>query len=132
MMDPDDAADIIGDLPYDKAETLLRLMGVRERASVRKLLGYQEKTAGGIMTPEVTTVAEEMTVQQVIDQLAPSADEIESIYYVYVVEDGRVLDGVVSLRDLIVSRPDTQRGRDREARPVHRRPRRRPGARRRA
>jgi magnesium transporter len=107
-MDPDDAADIIGDLPYDKAEALLRLMGVREARQVRKLLGYKEKTAGGIMTPEVTTVTEEATVQEVIDHLRGAAAENENIYYIYVVGPKRVLEGVVSLRDLIVSAPETK------------------------
>ncbi|MBE0476288.1 MAG: magnesium transporter [Coriobacteriia bacterium] len=108
MMDPDDAADIIGDLPYDKAETLLRLMGMREARQIRKLLGYRENTAGGIMTPEVTTVTEDMTVQQVIEHLRGAAAENESIYYVYVVEGDRRLIGVVSLRDLLVSSPETR------------------------
>ncbi|MDP2181032.1 MAG: CBS domain-containing protein [Actinomycetota bacterium] len=108
MMDPDDAADVIGDLPYDKAETLLRLMGVREARAIRSLLGYKEKTAGGIMTPEVTTVAEEMTVQQVIEFLRGEAAEHESIYYIYVVEGDRHLAGVISLRDLIMSSPETR------------------------
>ncbi len=107
MMDPDDAADIIGDLPYDKAEALLYLMGVKESAAVRSLLGYKEKTAGGIMTPEVTTVTEDMTVAQVIEFLRKDAAEHEVVYYIYVVEEGRRLTGVISLRDLIVSDPAT-------------------------
>lgn len=107
MMDPDDAADIIGDLPYDRAETLLRLMGLRESRQIRKLLGYKEKTAGGIMTPEVTTVPEDWAVQQVIDHIRTVAAENESIYYIYVVEGDRRLAGVISLRDLIVSPPET-------------------------
>lgn len=107
IMDPDDAADIIGDLEYDKAEALLRLMGVKEARQVRKLLGYKENTAGGIMTPEVTTVTGEMTVQQVIDHLRTGAAEHEHIYYVYVTGPKNILEGVVSLRDLLVSAPDT-------------------------
>ncbi len=107
MMDPDDAADIIGDLPYDKAEALLHLMGVNESRAVRSLLGYKEKTAGGIMTPEVTTVTEDMTVQQVIDHLRSDAAEHEAVYYIYVVENEHRLIGVISLRDLIISSPDT-------------------------
>ena len=106
-MDPDDAADIIGDLPYDKAETLLRLMGVKESSAIRGLLGYKEKTAGGIMTPEVTTVAETMTVQQVIDHMRAESAEHESVYYVYVVENDRHLVGAISLRDLLLASPDT-------------------------
>jgi magnesium transporter len=106
-MDPDDAADIIGDLPYDKAETLLRLMGVKESGAIRSLLGYKEKTAGGIMTPEVTTVAEDMTVQQVIDHMRAESAEHESVYYVYVVEGDQHLVGAISLRDLLLAMPDT-------------------------
>ncbi|MDR3687365.1 MAG: CBS domain-containing protein [Coriobacteriia bacterium] len=106
-MDPDDAADIIGDLPYDKAERLLRLMGVEDASSIRSLLGYKDKTAGGIMTPEVTTVSEDMTVQAVIEKLRAESAEHESVYYVYVVEAGCRLSGVISLRDLLMSSPDT-------------------------
>ncbi len=107
QMDPDDAADIIGDLSYDKAESLFRLMGVKESGMIRQLLGYKEKTAGGIMTPEVTTVTESMTVAEVIEFLRHEAAEHESIYYIYVVEEGRQLAGVISLRDLIMSEATT-------------------------
>ena len=106
-MDPDDAADIVGDLPYDKAEALLRLMGVRESSAIRSLLGYKDKTAGGIMTPEVTTVTDDMTVEQVINQLRAESGEHESIYYVYVVEGDQRLAGVISLRDLLLAAPET-------------------------
>ncbi len=106
-MDPDDAADIIGDLPYDKAERLLRLMGMEDASTIRALLGYKEKTAGGIMTPEVTTVREDMTVQEVIECLRGEAAEHESIYYVYVIAPDKRLTGVISLRDLLVSAPET-------------------------
>ncbi len=106
-MDPDDAADIIGDLPYEKAERLLRLMGLEDASAIRGLLGYKEKTAGGIMTPEVTTVTEHMTVGEVIEHLREIAHEQESIYYVYVVEGDQRLTGVISLRDLLLARPET-------------------------
>jgi Mg2+ transporter MgtE len=108
IMDPDDAADIIGDLPYDKAEILLRLMGVREARQVRKLLGYRENSAGGIMTPETITVSASLSVQEVIDHLRATVEESENIYSIYVVGEGRVLQGVVPLRSLIVSSPETK------------------------
>ncbi|MCX8007335.1 MAG: magnesium transporter [Coriobacteriia bacterium] len=108
IMDPDDAADIIGDLPYDKAEALLRLMGVNEARAIRSLLGYREKTAGGIMTPEVTRVTEDMTVGEVIDYIRKEASEHESLYYIYVVDANGRLEGVVSLRDLVLSEPGTR------------------------
>jgi magnesium transporter len=107
LMDPDDAADIIGDLPYDVAERLLRLMGLKEQRTIRKLLGYKDRTAGGLMTPEFTRVTEEMTVTQVIEHLRGEASENETIYYIYVVDDDGTLTGVVSLRDLILAQPET-------------------------
>jgi magnesium transporter len=69
------------------------------------LLGYKDKTAGGIMTSEVTTVTPGMSVADVIEYLRGEASEFENIYYVYVVDGDRRLLGVVSLRDLIVSAP---------------------------
>ncbi len=108
IMDPDDAADIIGDLPYEKAERLLELMGVREAKLVRSLLGYRDESAGGIMTSEITSVAEDATVQDAIDYLRHEAPTGEDVYYIYVVDpEDRTLEGVISLRDLIVSDPAT-------------------------
>ncbi|HSK47658.1 MAG TPA: magnesium transporter [Coriobacteriia bacterium] len=106
-MDPDDAADIVGDLPREKAERLLRLMGLEDSTAIRGLLGYKEKTAGGIMTPEVTTVTDDMTVQEVIEHLRAVAGEQESVYYVYTVEGDNHLTGVISLRDLLLAQPGT-------------------------
>ena len=122
MMDPDDAADIIGDLPYDKAETLLRLMGVREARQVRKLLGYKEKTAGGIMTPEVTTVTEDMTVQQVIEHLRGAARR-EREHLLHLRRRRRRARSRASSRCATSSSPspDTQVADDRRARRHHRR-----------
>jgi magnesium transporter len=108
IMDPDDAADIIGDLPYDTAETLLRLMGVRESRQVRQLLGYRENTAGGIMTPEVVTVTADMTVEEVIERLRTTVEEADNIYSIFVVGEDHGLEGVVPLRSLLVSPPDTK------------------------
>ena len=102
-MDPDDAADIIGDLSYDKAERLLRLMGVDEEATVRSLLGYKEKTAGGIMTTEVFTCTDTSTVQEAIDELRALGDDQESIHYLYTVTENYELTGVLSMRTLVVS-----------------------------
>lgn len=105
-MDPDDAADIIGDLPYDKAEKLLRLMGVEESASVRSLLGYKEETAGGIMTTDFLTVNDDLTVSDAIEAIREMDENQESIHYLYLVSDNDVLTGVLSLRTLVIAKPE--------------------------
>ncbi len=107
IMPPDDAADIIGGLPYEKAEILLNLMGFKEAAEVRKLLGYREHSAGGIMTTDYIALSENLTVEETLARLREAAPEAESIYYVYVVDEENHLKGVLSLRDLIVSSPET-------------------------
>jgi len=107
IMDPDDAADIIADLPYETAESLLKLMGLREAHLVRQLLGYREESAGGIMTSEITAVTDEMTITEVVDYLRHEAPTGEDVYYIYVVDKDRTLQGVINLRDLIVRPPDT-------------------------
>lgn len=105
IMPPDEAADILSDLSYDKAETLLGLMGVREAKAVRKLLGYHEKSAGGIMTTSFLSIKENLTADGTIEEIRASKPHIETIYYVYVVDDEDHLKGVVSLRDLITALP---------------------------
>ena len=65
-MDPDDAADLIRDLPSDVAEELLQRMEPDESADVRRLLVYEEFTAGGMMTPEPIVLDTDATVAQAL------------------------------------------------------------------
>jgi Mg2+ transporter MgtE len=107
QMDPDDAADILGDLPYEKKEKLLWLMGVQDQRRIRSLLGYREKTAGGIMTPEFVAVREETTVGETIEKLRHLREDFESVHYVYTLDgDGR-LTGSLSLRSLVLADNET-------------------------
>lgn len=65
-MDPDDAADLIKDLPTDVAEDLLQRMEPEEALDVRRLLIYEEYTAGGMMTPEPVILDTDATVAQAL------------------------------------------------------------------
>ncbi|MDR2492140.1 MAG: CBS domain-containing protein [Coriobacteriales bacterium] len=107
-MDPDDAADILGDLPYGKAEKLLWLMGVQDQARIRKLLGYRDKSAGGIMTTEYVSVPEDATVAQTVEQLRSKSEEYDTVHYVYTVDAHGRLIGAVSLRSLVLAAPETR------------------------
>jgi Mg/Co/Ni transporter MgtE len=105
-MSPDDAADLLGDLPADKAREILELMEPEESEDVRELLGYPEDTAGGIMTTEFVAVNEKCTAQQAIDEVRKVAKEVETIYYIYVTSDGDNLEGVTSLREILLAPPE--------------------------
>jgi magnesium transporter len=107
-MSPDDAADLVADLSDETREEILALMERDEAAEVRGLLGYAEDTAGGIMTTEFVAMPDSLTAGETIERLRELEPDAETIYYVYVTDgDGRLV-GVLSLRDLIVARPDQQ------------------------
>lgn len=76
-MEPDDAADLLADLPPEQAEQLLQLMEPDEAAPLRRLLSYDEKTAGGMMTTEPVVLAPEATIAEALamvrrEELAPA------------------------------------------------------------
>ena len=106
-MDPDEAADLVADLSEESREEILGLMEKEEAAEVQELMTYDEETAGGIMTTEFVAVPATLTAAQTIDRLRELEPTAETIYYVYVTDDDNRLVGVLSLRDLIVAKPDT-------------------------
>ena len=106
-MSPDDAADLVADLSAESRQEILSLMEGEEKAEVEGLLTYPEDTAGGLMTTEFVALPAHLTAAEAIDRLRELEPDAETIYYVYVTDDAGRLVGVLSLRDLIVARPDT-------------------------
>ena len=106
-MDPDEAADLLADLPNQTSEALLSLMEKEEALDVRTLLKYPEDTAGGIMTTEFAHVPHNITVGEAINYLRASeeAHEDEIMYYVFLLDERRRLQGIVTLRDLVMANP---------------------------
>ena len=100
-MPSDNAADILGSLPEEWERRILRLMRKEEAEDVNQLLKYEEDTAGGIMTPDFFALPGEMKVEEAIERLRRS--DIDSVSYIYVVDDERHLTGVLSLKKLITS-----------------------------
>ena len=105
-MAPDEAADLLAELPKDRSQELLRLMETDEAADVRKLLTYPEESAGGIMNTEFVSVPPDLTVVDTIKLLRETANEAETIYYIYVTDADNKLIGVFSLRQLVLSLPE--------------------------
>ncbi|HMD90439.1 MAG TPA: magnesium transporter, partial [Anaerolineaceae bacterium] len=105
-MAPDEAADLLAELPKDRSQELLRLMETDEAADVRKLLTYPEDSAGGIMNTEFVCVLPDITVADTLKLLRETANEAETIYYIYVTDLDNKLIGVFSLRQLVLSQPE--------------------------
>ncbi|HET8586356.1 MAG TPA: PRC-barrel domain-containing protein, partial [Candidatus Limnocylindria bacterium] len=106
-MGPDEAADLMADLSEERQAQLLSLMQPAEAAEVRELLTYGEETAGGLMTTDFFTISPSQTAQQVIDHLRAVAPPSDRAYYLYVTDADGMLLGTVTLRSLIVARPET-------------------------
>jgi len=107
-MAPDEVADLLADMPRERAQLLLQKMEEDEAEDVEELLAYREDTAGGLMTTEYVAVLHTLTAAESIDRLRQLEPNAESVYYVYVVDEEEHLLGVLSLRDLIVAKPETR------------------------
>ncbi|MRT91678.1 magnesium transporter [Ancylomarina sp. 16SWW S1-10-2] len=103
-MSSDDAADLIGGLPDEKREEILsHIEDVEAAGHILDLLHYDENTAGGLMGKELVVVNENWTVLTCLRELSRQAEDIDEIYYVYVVDDDRKLIGTLSLKKMILS-----------------------------
>lgn len=108
QMDSDDAADLINELPSDFKRSLtsfLRKNIKEDAADIISLLHYDEDSAGGLMAKELVRVNVNWSVQGCIDEIRRQADDVDSVYAVYVVDDKDMLMGLVPLSKLIVSKP---------------------------
>jgi magnesium transporter len=106
-MDPDDAVDVVEELSKTDAEQILIEMEPAEAAEIRELLAYPPETAGGRMTPAFVAIAPDLRADQAIAALQRVSEEAETMYYVYVIDTQEHLLGVLSLRRLVLTRPDT-------------------------
>lgn len=107
-MSPDDRVDLLGRLDSDLVDDLLPLIAQAERADIRKLLSYPDDSAGSIMTTDYASLPGDITVREALDRLRQQAPDRETIYYVYIIDDGRHLHGLVSLRQLILAKPGSR------------------------
>ena len=104
-LEPEDAADILAEVDDDTRETLLKAMEPAAAAEVRRILHFKPDSAGGLMTTDVAVLPVGMTAGEAIERIRQLHDELEELSYVYVVDDGGRLLGVISFRDLVFARP---------------------------
>ncbi|RKD14446.1 magnesium transporter [Pelobium manganitolerans] len=100
-LDYDDATDIISQLDKEDQHEILQDLDSEDAVHIRNLMTYAEDTAGGLMNTEVIKVDAAMTKKQAIDQIVLQSEEIEEFYTIYVVDHQDVLQGIVSLKDII-------------------------------
>ena len=102
----DDAADLVGDLPAERAKEIIEKVEDQVSAELEKLLPYPEDTAGGIMALEFVAVKADSTIEEAIDTIRAKREEVENLYYLFVVDDFERLVGVISMKDLVLESPE--------------------------
>ena len=103
-LDSDDAADVLGELSEEKRdEVLSSVENMKQAGDIADLLTYDENSAGGLMAKELITVNENWNITTCLKELRKQAEDIEAIYYVYVVDDDNKLKGTLSLKKLLTS-----------------------------
>ncbi len=107
LLEPDDAADVVQEVEPEQRVELLNLLDEPHRREVRALLAYAEDDAGGLMSPRFARLRPDMTADEAISYVRKQARErIETMYYVYVLDERQRLLGVVSFRELFTAPPD--------------------------
>ncbi|ALM54399.1 magnesium transporter [Halomonas huangheensis] len=104
-MGSDERADIFKVLGDDRKEALLRRMAHREREALKRLASYEEGTAGALMTSDYVAIPADLTVAKAMMRVRQTAPDAETVYQLYVIDDQGRLAGTMSLRQLMVARP---------------------------
>lgn len=100
---PDDRVDLLRDVNPQIVEELLPLLPSDERRDILHLRSYPEGTAGAVMTTQVAMLPEDLSVRDALIELQRIAEDLETIYYLYIVDEQGHLRGLVSARQLLSS-----------------------------
>jgi len=103
----DEATDLLHNLPKKKRMQLMRFMHSKTSKELRKLLGFAQDSAGGLMTTEYLYLGEDAFVKDALQKIKENVDYPGNIFFVYIVDEKHRLVGVTSLRRFINEEPET-------------------------
>jgi magnesium transporter len=107
-LDYDDATDIISQLEEHEQKEILEDLNEDDASSIRNLMSYDEKTAGGLMNTELIHINLNLNRKEAIDEIIRQSEEIEEFYTVYVVDDLNKFIGIISLKDILRAKSNTK------------------------
>ncbi len=102
----DERADLVEELPEDRRDAALAQLKPEERADIERLKGYPEGTVGAVMTSDFVSLPADSTARGALAHLRRTASGAETIYYSYVLDGDRRIQGVVTLKDLVLAPGD--------------------------
>ena len=109
-MTSDEIADLLANFEPKRITRFLANIGKEAAEDVKELLTYEDDTAGGLMASEFVAINETMNVKETLKYLQIAVLDVESAYYLYVLDKDDILKGIVSLRELVISTFDTKIG----------------------
>ncbi len=102
----DDKIDFLEEMPASVVKRVITTSSDEERKLINQFLMYPEQSAGSIMTIEHVSLKKEMTVREALEHIKRTGPDKETIYTCYVLSASRVLEGIISLRKLVLSEDD--------------------------
>ncbi len=102
----DDATDFIQEMPANVVKRVLKNCNTTTRNQINQLLSYPDNSAGSIMTTEFIDLKSNLTVSEAFDKIRKKADDSETVYTIYITDERRKLQGVVSIRELLIAPAD--------------------------
>lgn len=102
----DDAVDMLEEMPANIVQRIMKNVTAETRAEINKLLAYPDDSAGSVMTAEYIDLRKNMTVAQAIAHIRKTGLDKETVYTAYVTDSSRVLEGIVSFKDLLFADAD--------------------------
>ncbi|KAJ52633.1 magnesium transporter [Clostridium tetanomorphum DSM 665] len=99
----DDMIDLLEEMPAKVVKKILQYSNVEERKLINEFLNYPESSAGSLMTIEYVDLKKTMTVKEALEHIKATGVNKETIYTCYVIDANRKLEGIISLRHLILS-----------------------------
>ena len=106
-MSPDDRTELLEELPAKVVKKWIGWLSPEDRTMINKLLNYPEESVGRLLTPDFVDLRMNMTAKKAIKRIRKIGLDKETVFYLYVIDDQRILVGVVSLKDLVLAEPDT-------------------------
>ncbi len=103
----DDTVDLIEEMPSNVVTRILRNVDKNDRKVINELLKYPEDSAGSIMTTEFIDLKENMTIEQALDRIRQIGTDSETIYTCYVLDKNRKLQGIISIKELILAKEES-------------------------
>lgn len=102
----DDAVDMLEELPANVVKRVLKAARPDTRKLINQFLNYPDNSVGSIMTAEFTDLKQSMTVSQAIAHIRRTGENSESVYTCYVTDAGRRLEGVLTIKELLLAQDE--------------------------